>query len=292
MIVNNANLRTLYTAFNAAFREGFGQARPDHMPVTLVVPSTTRENEYGWLGQAPGLKEWVGERVLRGIADYGYRIRNKKFEDTIEVDRDNIEDDELGIYNPLFMALGEAAAAHPCELVWDQLKNGFSRVCYDGQYFFDTDHPVRGASVSNSGGGNGTPWFLLDLSRMIKPIIFQNRRDYMLRAMDNMDDEHVFTYDKFRYGVDARCNVGYGLWQLAYGSKQPLTADNYNAAREALHAMKGDEGRVMGVKPTHLVAGPGLEKEVLEILNAERLANGATNVWRGTAQRITTPWLS
>ena len=55
---------------------------------------------------------------------------------------------------------------------------------------------------------------------MIKPVIFQRRRDYDLRRMDMRDDEHVFMRDNYRYGVDARVNAGYGLWQLAYGSKQ------------------------------------------------------------------------
>ena len=292
MIVNSGNLTILYRAFNAAFREGFGQAPADHMICTLDVPSTTRTEEYGWLGQAPSLREWVGERTLRGIAEHGYSIRNKKFESTLEVERDDIEDDRYGVYNPLFQELGRTSAAHPCELVFALLKAGFETNCYDGQYFFDTDHLVNGKSVSNDGGGSGAPWFLMDCSRMIKPVIFQRRRDYRLQAMDMLSDEHVFNTDKFRYGVDARCNVGYGLWQLAYGSKQTLNDTNYETARTALQQMQGDEGRPMGVMPTHLVVPPSLEKEGLELLSAERLANGATNVYRGTATLVTTPWLA
>ena len=298
MIINSGNLQTLYRGFNAAFREGFGQAPADHMPLTLERPSTTRTEEYGWLGQAPGLREWVGERVYRGITQHGYTIRNKKFEDTILVNRDDIEDDHYGVYSPLFQELGRAAAAHPCELVYQALVDGFSTACYDGQYFFDTDHPSKDAdgktiSVANTDktAGRGNPWFLADGSRMIKPIIFQRRRDYTMRAMTGLDDEHVFTRDEFRYGVDARCNVGYGLWQLAWGSKQPLTATVFETAYEALMAMAGDEGRPMGVMPTHLFVGPSNLHEALEIVNAERLASGATNVWRGVVELVKTPWL-
>ena len=292
MIINSGNLQTLYRGFNAAFREGFGQAAPDHDPLTLDVTSMTRTEEYGWLGQVPGLREWVGERVVRGIREHGYSIRNKKFESTIEVSRDDIEDDRYGVYSPLFAELGRAGAAHPCEMVFAQLKNGFSTLCYDGQYFFDTDHPDnKGGSVSNTGGGNATAWFLLDCSRMIKPIIFQRRRDYDLRRMDTRDDEHAFMRDAYRYGVDARVNAGYGLWQLAYGSKQTLNAANYKAARKALRGVKGDEGRPLGVMPTHLVVPSSLEGEALELLNAERNAAGATNVWRNTAKLIVTSWL-
>ena len=294
MIVNSGNLTILYRAFNAAFREGFGQAPADHMICTLDVPSTTRTEEYGWLGQAPSLREWLGERTLRGISEHGYSIRNKKWESTIEVARDDIEDDRYGVYNPLFQELGRSSAAHPCELLFALLKAGFSTTCYDGQYFFDTDHPVDGASVRNTdaSAGNGPAWFLMDCSRMIKPLIFQRRRDYRLQAMDMLSDEHVFTYDNFRYGVDARCNVGFGLWQLAWGSMQSLSAGNYELARESLLAMKGDEGRPMGVMPTHLFVPPSLEKQGLELLNAERLANGATNVYRNTATLVVSPWLA
>lgn len=292
MIINSGNLRTLYRAFNAAFREGFGQAPADHAPLTMEVTSTTREEEYGWLGQWPDLREWVGERVLRGIAEHGYVVRNRKWESTVEVGRDDIEDDHYGVYTPMFSEMGRAAAAHPCQLVFGAMKDGFTTPCYDGQYFFDSDHPVDGASVSNTGGGNGAVWVLADCSRMIKPALFQRRRDYHMQYMDMLDDEQVFMRDKYRYGVDARVNVGYGLWQLAYGSKSALNAANYEAARAALLAMKGDEGRPLGIMPTHLYVAPANEREGLEIINAERNAAGATNVWRGTATLVVTPWLA
>ena len=291
MIINRGNLQTLYRGFSAAFREGFGAAKPD-TTVAMESRSTTAMEEYAWLGQFPGLREWVGERVLRDITQHGYTIRNKKFEATVEVERDNIEDDHYGVYTPLFMEMGRAAAVHPTQLIYGALKAGFETLCYDGQYFFDTDHPVGGASYSNTGGGNGTPWFLLDLSRAIKPIIFQRRRDYHLERMDDLNDEKVFMRDKYRYGVDARVNTGYGLWQLAYGSKAALTAATYEAARVALHGVKGDQDRPLGCMPTHLVVPPALEKEGLELLNAERNAAGATNVYKGTATLITTPWLA
>ena len=291
MIINSGNLQTIYRGFNAAFREGFGQAPADHAVLTMEVPSRTRTEEYGWLGQFPSLREWVGERVLRGIAEHSYTVKNRKFESTVEVARDDIEDDHYGVYAPLFAEMGRTAAAHPCELVYAVLKTGFETRCYDGQYFFDDDHPIGGGSVSNTGGGANTPWFLLDCSRMIKPMIFQRRRNYDMKRMDTQGDEVVFMRDAFRYGVDARVNAGYGLWQLAYGSKQPLNAGNYEAAREALLTVKGDEERPLGIRPTHLVVPPGLEGEARELLVAERNDAGATNVWRGTAELIVTPWL-
>ena len=295
MIINSGNLSVLYTAFNAAFRSGFGQAPEDHKVFTMDVPSSTRVEEHGWLGQFPSLREWVGERVIRGIEEHGYRVANKKFESTIEVARDDIEDDQYGVYNPMFEELGRSAAAHPCELIYGGLKAGFATECFDGQYFFDTDHPVADGTQSNldvAGADTANFWYLLDASRAIKPMMFQRRRPYDLKRIDDPQNPDVFKRDVFFYGVDARCAPAYGLWQLAYGSKKALDADAYELARETMMAFKGDEGRPLGIKPTHLVVPPALESEGLKLLNAMLQNGGDSNIYYKTAELIVSPWLA
>jgi len=291
MIINQANLKTLFTAFKAAFNEGF--RTPDRYwdQVATLVPSTTKEEKYAWLGQFPKLREWVGDRHIKSMAAHDYSIRNKKFESTVGVPKDDIEDDTYGVYTPLMQEMGFAAATHPDELVFTLLAAGFTTTCYDGQYFFDTDHPVGNGTVANTNGGTGNPWFLLDTRRPLRPLIFQRRRDYQLRAMTNMDDERVFMADEFRYGVDARVNVGFGFWQQAYGSKQTLDVSNYAAAREAMMAFKSDEGRPLGIRPNLLVCGPSNEGTARAVLEAERNSNGATNIYRNTADLLVVPWL-
>ncbi len=147
-------------------------------------------------------------------------------------------------------------------------------------------------SVSNSGGGSGAPWFLLDMTKVVKPIIYQARQDYTFVSKDKLDDDNVFHNKEFIYGVDGRCNVGFGLWQIAYGSKQTLSAANYATARAALMNMKGDNGKPLGVTPTLLVTVPSNDGAAREILLAERDTAGATNVWRNTAELLVTPWLA
>ena len=295
MLVNRANLDTLFINFNAAFMRGFEQAGTDEwMRLAMEVTSTTRKEEYGFLGQANDLEEWEGERILRGLATHGYEIANKTFESTIQVNKDDIADDNLGLYMARFERLGEASARHPIQLVMQALKDGFATNCYDGQFFFDSDHPIgeTGQVQSNTGGGNGTGWYLFDLSSVMKPLLFQRRQAYELSRMDNMDDEEVFMRRMFRYGVDGRCNVGYGMWQYAYGSKDGLTETNYRNAREAMMEYKGDRGAVMGVMPTHLLIPPSLEHEALELLKAERQSDGATNVYHNSVELIVSPWLA
>lgn len=296
MIINQSNLGRLFTGYSAAFQRGLGQADPQWNRVATRVPSTTREEKYAWLGQTPNLREWIGDRVIKSIEAHDYSIKNKSWESTIEVGRDDIEDDTYGVYSPLFEEMGRSTAAHPNQLVFSLLGQGFATACYDGQYFFDTDHPVldedgKVTSVSNTGGGSNDAWFLIDDSRALKPILYQVRKDYNFVRQDREEDENVFMRKSFRYGVDGRSNVGFGFWQFAYGSKQTLDKTSYKAARTALMGMKGDYGRPLGLRPRLLVVPPALEEAGLELLNAERDAAGATNVYRGTAELLVCEWL-
>jgi phage major head subunit gpT-like protein len=297
MLINAQNLRTIQTGFKTTFRSGLAQAESQYGVVTTNVPSNTREETYGWLGKLPGMRKWVGDRVVHGLAAHDYSIVNEDFELTIGVDRNDIEDDRLGIYGPAFTEMGMAAESHKDELVWGMFKAGFDTPCFDAQYFFDTDHPVLDAdgnaiSVSNTGGGAGEPWFLIDDSRAIKPIILQNRKENEFVALDNPTDDNVFHKKTFVYGVDARRGVGFGLWQLAYGSKQTLDAANYEAARLALTSQKGDYGRPLAIRPRKLIVGPSNEAPARRLITSETKANGDTNEWRGTAEVVVVSWLA
>lgn len=134
----------------------------------------------------PGLTEWIGDRTLTAIQSHGYSIVNKDWASGVEIKKTDIEDDNVGVYSPLIEELGRAAAEKPDELVFGALKAGFTTVCYDGQYFFDTDHPVGAnvdgtspVSVSNITDDDTSvtadkAWYLLDCSRSLKPIIFKS----------------------------------------------------------------------------------------------------------------------
>lgn len=300
MIINQGNLSRLYTGFKTSFAEGLGMAKSMYERVATVVPSSTREEKYGWLGKVPRFRKWIGDRVIHNIKAHDYSIKNEPYENTIGVDRDDIDDDQYGVYGPLFREMGYATAAHPDELVWGLLKAGFDAsrgLCYDGQFFFDTDHPVIDEngdtiSVANTDGGAGEPWFLIDTNRPLKPIIFQRRKNYDFQAMNSPDDTNVFMRKEFIYGVDARVNVGFGFWQFAWGSKQTLDAANYAIARAALSGMKGDYGRPLGLMPNLMVVGPSQESAARKLLNSEYGTGGVTNEWKGTAELLVVPWLA
>lgn len=292
MVINQAVLDGIYKSFNARFNEAFTGTPSQWQKIAMLVPSMTKEEIYAWLGAFSKMREWVGDRVIKNLAASNYSIVNKDWEDTIEVAANDIKDDRIGLFAPLLSEMGRGAAVQPDELIWPLLLAGFTTECYDGQYFFDTDHPVGDTTASNHGGGGGTPWYLLDCSRAIKPFIFQEREKVSFVALDKPTDDNVFWKNKYVYGSYRRNNAGYGLWQLAYGSKQTLNATYYAAARAAMMAFKNDQDQPLGVMPNVLVVGATGEAAGRALLKAEKDASGADNVWFNTAELIVCPWLA
>lgn len=299
-IITAPLLQGLRTGFKSEFQRVFGETPTSWRDIATLITSSTASNTYGWLGQFPALREWVGDRVLKDIAEHGYAIPNRKFEVTVEVPREAIEDDELGTYTPLVGEMGRAAKIFPDELAFGLLKAGGTTLCFDGQYYFDTDHPVypnvdgtgAAATVSNFGGGTGPAWYLLDTSRVLKPLIFQERTKPELLTLTETTDENVFMRDRYRYGVRYRCNVGFGFWQLAYCSKLPLNQANFNAAYDAMCALKADGGRPLGINPTLLVVPSNLRTAADEVVKAQRTTSGADNTNAGLVKSLVTPWLN
>jgi phage major head subunit gpT-like protein len=291
MIINSMNLRGIFTSFNTLFNKAFTETPVQYDRVAMVVPSTSRETTYGWLGQIPNMREWVGERVIQNLMAYSYTIKNKDFELTVKIPANDIADDQLGIYNPIVSEMGLAAKTHPDELIFNLLGNGFTNNGYDEVPFFSDNHPwIKTKKQSNKGtkklsaatyaearsqmmtikGENGKSlkivpdllvvspqneakareilfadlisgstnvnkntcellvvpeladyaeqWYLLCTKRYIRPLVFQEREKPVLVAKNKDTDDNVFFENEYLYGIKARYNAGYGLWQLAFGS--------------------------------------------------------------------------
>lgn len=257
MLINNQNLSTLTIAYNAAFKQGFTKAETTYEKVATNVPSKSASNLYPFLGQFPKLREWIGDRHIKNMQAYSYTLVNKDFEATVSVDRNDILDDTYGVYTPLMEELGYAAKRHPDEQVYGKLALGATDLCYDGQPFFDANHPMGGTTYSNydsTGGGN--LWMVMDTRHPLKPMIWQRRADYNFVTLNRPTDENVFMRKEYLYGVDGRGVAGFGFWQFAYGSLNTLNGTNLDAAVTALQSLKGDEGKPLGIKPNLLVVGP------------------------------------
>ena len=106
---------------------------------------------YPWVGMPPALREWIGGRNAKGFRTDSIEIKNKHFEATLEIALKDMRRDKTGQLRARLAEFSQRGQAHFASLLSTLIVNGGSSVCYDGQYFFDTDH-AEGSSgtLSNS----------------------------------------------------------------------------------------------------------------------------------------------
>jgi len=108
--------------------------------LTNLFQSDQASEEYAWLGQSPVMREWVGGRNAKGFRENSLTIRNKHFEATIEILVRDLRREKSGQAALRIQELATRSNAHWASLVSTLIVDGESETCYDGQYFFDTDH--------------------------------------------------------------------------------------------------------------------------------------------------------
>lgn len=301
MLINHHNLGLFFTGLKTQFRRGFELASPMWNEVAMEIPSNTEREDYDWLGVSPEMREWLGDRVIHSLGTHGFSIANRDWELTIGAERNKLEDDKEGIYSPLAQRMGESAALHPDRLVFGAINDGRNAgaLGYDGVPFFSASHPnedVGTQSNLNSAGG-GSYWYLADFSSVLKPIIFQNRKKLEFVSKQSLTDDEVFFRKRFLFGVDARYNVGYGLWQQMYASNQTLNETNLEAAWLAMTQLVADNGLPLNFRPTHLVVPQSLEFTAKRLISPSLVldgsgAAGVENIHKNALKVIVSKFLS
>lgn len=156
MLVNKESIQNVFISLKAVFNNAFAAAPSVWSRIAIKVPSNGAQNDYAWLSSFPAMRRWVGDKQISSFTASKYSIVNNDFEATVEVDRNDIEDDQLGMLAPQAQMAGLSAKQLPDEIIMEVVNGAMTTACYDGQYFIDTDHPVRQkdgttALVSNKG---------------------------------------------------------------------------------------------------------------------------------------------
>ena len=116
--------------------------------ISRLFTSDQLSEDYKWLGQSPAMREWIGGRHAKGFSDNSLTIKNKHYEATLEVDVDDLRRDKTGQVLARIAELADRTNAHWASLLSILIGNGDSTVCYDGQFYFDTDH-TEGENTTN-----------------------------------------------------------------------------------------------------------------------------------------------
>lgn len=146
-VITKELLSALNTNINVTFQDRYKNAPNNDLwkKIAMPVNSKTTSEKYAFLGNVPGLREFKSERVPGTLSQFNYEITNKKFESTLDVDRDAIEDDQTGQIMLAVNSLATKAGKHYTKLITSAFDLGFTTPIWDGENFFDADH---------AGGGN------------------------------------------------------------------------------------------------------------------------------------------
>lgn len=141
-VVTSALINALRTGFSKEFEDAKSAAPSQWVRRRNTRPVRQREQHLRLARAVPEAFRMDRQRAFKSIREYGYSVTNKLYEATVDIPRTAIEDDQIGVYAPLFREMGYAAATHPDEIVFGLLRDGKTAACYDGKMFFAKDHPV------------------------------------------------------------------------------------------------------------------------------------------------------
>lgn len=144
-LMNPAIKAVFFEAYDAAL------AKADWMRICTVIPSTSDAEDYAWLGALPAMRLFKDERVLKDLKEYHYNLINEKYEATLGIDVDAINDSKYGQIEIRVRGLAQEVVRYKEYLVMSAVNNGATNLAYDNTAFFDGSRTI-GASgtIDNS----------------------------------------------------------------------------------------------------------------------------------------------
>lgn len=155
-LVNESRLRAIFTGLSTVFNNALLGAVPQYEDTCMVVPSTGRGMDYAWLSRFPKMRIWTDDKHSKTLSLGTYYVANKDFESTIAVDRNDIEDDQLGIYTFQAQSLGQSAAELNGTIANDLKNNAFTANGIDGVPFYGTHTLTDSENVVRTFVNKGT----------------------------------------------------------------------------------------------------------------------------------------
>lgn len=170
--------QAFFLAFDTAFSQAYATTEVWRSKLANDRPSVTDTEVYGWLDRIPAMQPWVGNRVAHGVQSETLRVKNRPFEDTIEVNKWHLQDDQWGLYSMLPAQLGMQAAKWGDYQLAAALQDNIPGT--DGLPFFDANHPIdlfapsKGVFTNNY---TGTPLTNTNLANVVQAMRSRRAQD-------------------------------------------------------------------------------------------------------------------
>jgi phage major head subunit gpT-like protein len=125
-------------------------ATPFFPRLAITVESSTDIEDYDWLGAFPQMREWLGDRKFHQLGSSEFSIKNRTWENGIQLPKEKIDDGKTGYFDRLADGLATEASYHPDELLVETMELAEEIRCFDGGFFFDTNHVYGDSGVQSN----------------------------------------------------------------------------------------------------------------------------------------------
>lgn len=161
-LINRENHSDVYFDLNIEFMDALAQAPRIGEQVATTYRVDAPLQKYKWLGEVPKMQRWIDDREIQKLRAEGQIIETEDWANGIEVERDDIDDDKLGLVLPRVRQLADSGFFAMEEEVVGYYVDGFTTTrgtTYDGKALFANDHTHGQAGQGSAQDNLITPAF-------------------------------------------------------------------------------------------------------------------------------------
>jgi phage major head subunit gpT-like protein len=155
MLITPSSLDALFIGFSQSFSDAYvSEPTPLTEAIGTKIPSSTRDQRYPFVQAISGaMRQWQGERQVQNVVVDGFTVTNKKWENTLAIAREDVEDDQYGVYTGMLIPnLARHAKLLPDQEIAAAI--AANAVGFDGKAFFAADHPVDPSGATSGTNNN------------------------------------------------------------------------------------------------------------------------------------------
>ena len=250
---------------------------------------------HDWFENLAPMRAWTGGKHFADMVERQYKTTHRFYEASVRMKRDQL------MHRIRSQGFGAAAMGITNKLaaraaVNDEIQTLAALVAntllgYDGKALLATDHPDGGGQSNLDAGGGGQRWYLCSLGHEVGPLLRILGDDYLIRDHAGEETAENFFNRMLYWSVEFKGGYYPGLWQTIYGSNQTLNATNFDAAMQAMAALKDYHGDELGIVPTHIVVGRSNWRPARALLAPATITTGGENVDKGAVEILYSPRL-
>jgi len=158
-MISGSSVVSYQKLFKKLFADAYNEMASGNLLTRLnmlatEVASANGSEDYRWFGSLPVVKEWLGDVTVGDLAEYDFTIKNKHWYTSFAVDKDEFDDDGMGMIQAKTQFMVQQLLHHKSKLMHDLLVDGTSNLAYDGAAFFSNrsvnDNLLAGTGVTTA----------------------------------------------------------------------------------------------------------------------------------------------